>query len=191
MSTSTHRPSIQALAQVGMYVPAEEASISIADGIFTHFPLEEKADQSTGRLGEEAVRLNEIAEQISEQSLVLLNESLSSTSFGESLYIAGDFVKALSVLGCRVVFATHLHELADQIDEINDSVAGRSRLKSIVALAEEIPSGKKRGDGQAKRLYKIVRAPPRGRSYEMEIARKHHISFEQVMEKFRNRGVIG
>lgn len=181
---------VQVLAQIGMYVPAEKAAISVAQGIFTHFPNEEKINQGTGRLGDEAKRLNEIMEQVSENSLVLLNESLSSTSFGESLYIAEDLMKALSILGCRMIFATHLHELADRIDEINAEIGGRSLLRSIVALAEELPKDLTNGGELVKRLYKIAPGPPRGQSYALEIARKYDISFQQIMAKLEARGLL-
>ena len=123
----------QVLFQAGLFVPAEAACMSPVDGIFTHFATLEKTGAGLGRLAEEARRLNEIFHAISDQSLVLLNESLSSTSPGESLYLARDIVHALRLFGVRAIFATHLHELAEGVDAINAEVQGDSRVLSLVA----------------------------------------------------------
>ncbi len=96
------------LAQAGISVPGTRARISPLDGIYTHFPVEERPESGTGRLGEEARRLNDIFAQATRHSLILLNESLASTSPGESLYLAQDVVRALRRLGARAIYATHL-----------------------------------------------------------------------------------
>ena len=64
------------MAQTGMYVPAATAEDSPVDGVFTHFPIEEPIATQTGRLGDETKRLSDIIEQVTDQSLVILNESL-------------------------------------------------------------------------------------------------------------------
>jgi hypothetical protein len=126
---------VQLLAQLGCYVPGKQAIISPADHLFTHFPLEEKPESATGRFGEEAIRLGKIFEQVTRHSLVLLNESLASTSFGESLYLAQDLVRILRRIGSRAIYATHLHELANNVDELNESVPGDSKTQIQVGDA--------------------------------------------------------
>jgi DNA mismatch repair ATPase MutS len=73
-----------AMAQLGLFLPAAEAVISPADGIFTHFPTGADDTIDKGRLGEECARLGEIFDSISAHSLVLLDESLSSTGSFEA-----------------------------------------------------------------------------------------------------------
>src|SRR5690606_31881760 len=89
---------LHVLAQAGLPVPGTAAQISPADAILTHFPLEEQPDSGAGRLGEEASRLSTLFERATRHSLVLLNESLSSTSFSESLYLARDVVRILRLM---------------------------------------------------------------------------------------------
>ena len=67
---------MQVMAQTGMYVPAANAVISPVDGVFTHFSIEEQITNQTGRLGDEAKRLSDIIEHVTDKSLVILNESL-------------------------------------------------------------------------------------------------------------------
>lgn len=177
----------QVMFQAGLYVPARSACISPVDAIFTHFAAEERPDLESGRLGEEAKRLSEIFAQATPHSLILMNESLASTSAGESLYLARDIVRVIRSLGARAVFATHLHELAATCDVINDETPGSSRIISMVSMVRI----EENGDGKvARRTYKIIPSPPMGMSYAREIAARYGISFEQLMETLRERNVI-
>jgi len=178
----------QALAQAGLPVPAETATISPVDQIVTHFPREEHGELETGRLGEEASRIAGIFSTVTRHSLVLLNESLSSTSPGESLYLAEDILRAFRLVGCRAVFATHLHELAARADDINRETGGASTVVSIVAGAESTPPGS--ANGEARRTYRIEPGPPAGRSFAKDIADRHGISFEKLLATLKARRVV-
>ncbi len=163
-----------AFCMLGLPVAAEEAVISPADGIFAHFPTGSEDTIDKGRLGEECARLEEIFDRITEYSLVLLDESLSSTGSYEASYIAAEVLTGFAVLGCRALFSTHLHELASKVDEINaDSEAkGGVKIDNLVA-----------GIYEGKRSFKIERARPDGKSYARDIAEKYNLSLDQIMKK--------
>ena len=164
----------QALFQLGLPVPASEARISVVDAIFTHFP--EGADDTIdkGRLGEECARLKEIFDAVSEDSMILLDESLSSTGAYEATYIASEILSGFAAVRCRGIFSTHLHDLAAGIADINERSVrvGGVRLDTLVAGIEE---------GQ--RSFKIYRAKPDGKSYAKDIADKYGLSFENLMAR--------
>ena len=166
----------QAMFQLGMFVPAKDAKISIADAIYTHFPTGADDTIDKGRLGEECARLRDIFEGVTENSFVLLDESLSSTGAYEASYIAAEVLAGFSRLGCRCLFSTHLHELAAQIDNINarTSVDGGSNIDTLVAGME---------DGN--RSFKIVRMKPDGKSYARDIADKYGLSYENIVKNFK------
>lgn len=176
---------IQVLAQAGLYVPGSRARISPADAIYTHFPVEENPQAESGRLGEEAQRLGVIFERATRNSLVLLNESLATTSPGEGLYLARDLVRALRLLGARAIYATHLHDLAADLDDLNRTTPGDSAAASLVARVVE---ASETGDG-VRQTYKIEPGPPIGKSYAREIASRYGISFEQLRRRLHERGV--
>ena len=161
----------QAMAQLGLPVPAERARLSVTDGIFTHFP--EGADDTIdkGRLGEECARLRTIFEQITPYSMILLDESLSSTGAYEASFIASELLAGFSLAGVRGIFSTHLHELAAAAEEINarTRAEGGSPIDTLVAGMEE---------GQ--RSFKITRTKPDGKSYARDIANKYGLSFEDI-----------
>ena len=163
----------QAMLQLGMFVPAASATISIADGIYTHFPTGADDTIDKGRLGEECARLRDIFHDVTKESLVLLDESLSSTGSYEASYIAGEVLAGFSRIGCRCLFSTHLHELAAEIDNINARTApdGGTKIDSLVAGIED-----------GKRSFKIYRMKPDGKSYARDIADKYGLSYETIVD---------
>lgn len=169
----------QAMMQLGMPVPAQHAEISPADAIFTHFPTGADDTIDKGRLGEECARLDEIFDCVTEESLVLLDESLSSTGSYEASYIAAEVLAGLALAGCRCLFSTHLHELAAEVDRINAQSAaeGGSRIDTLVAGIE----------GEGKRSFRIVRAKPDGKSYARDIAEKYGLTYQNIRRKLQTQ----
>ena len=165
-----------ALCQLGLCVPCESATISPVDGIFTHFPTGAEDTIDKGRLGEECARLDEIFDYVTEYSLILLDESLSSTGSYEASYIASEVLSGISMVKCRGIFSTHLHELSAMLDDINDRCTkdGGAMIDTLVAGMES---------GQ--RSFKIMRKKPDGRSYARDIANKYGISFEHIVKKIK------
>ena len=161
-----------------------EAHISPVDDIFTHYPVEEKQAKATGRFGDEAQRLAQIFKRATRHSLILLNESLSSTSPGESVYLAQDISRILRRMGSRVIFATHLHELAAAVPRLNSEADGEGGLVSLVA------SRLQDGENGDQRSFKVLPGPPMGHSYAREIASRYGISYEQLASLLRERGEL-
>ncbi|WP_182914356.1 MutS-related protein [Paenibacillus sp. 1011MAR3C5] len=174
----------QVLMQCGLYVPCSRAEISPVDALHVYFNVEEQAALETGRLGVESKRIGEIFGAATSNSMVLLNEAFSSTSPGESFYLMKDIVSALKLLGVRAVVATHLHELAESIDRINEEVEGSSKLISMVAGMKEATD---HGGTLSNRSYKVRPCRPQGKSFAMDIARQYGISFNQLAETIRER----
>ena len=169
-----------AMAQLGLPICAESAVISPCDKILTHFPGDSADTVDKGRLGEECARLSDIFDQISSYSLVLLDESLSSTGSYEGSYIASEILCGFSLAGCRAVFSTHLHDLAASIEGINTrcSTLGGVKLDSLVA---EVKDGS--------RSFKIIRKTPDGKSYASDIAEKYGLSFDKINEKIAKKSL--
>ncbi len=165
----------QAMVQLGMFAPAESLIISPVDGLYTHFPIGADDTIDKGRLGEECVRLGIMFDKITKNSLVLLDESFSSTGAYEASYIAADVLLAFSKIGCRVIFATHLHELSAQLDDINRRCAeiGGSKIDSLVARITD-----------GKRSFRIDRIKPDGKSYARDIANKYGLSYDQIIGRY-------
>lgn len=155
-----------ALAQGGVYVPADSFEFAPADCIYTHFPADEDKTMDLGRLGEECVRFKEIFTESTSDSLVLMNETFSTTSFEEGYYIACDSIKALLTKNVRTIYNTHMHKLGIDCAGFSDS--------SVKAASLIVKS-----DG-GNRSFKLEIAPPEGSSYAADIARKYGVTFEML-----------
>lgn len=164
----------QCLCQLGIGVPAERAVISPVDAIFTHFPEGAEDTIDKGRLGEECARLREIFDHSTADSMILLDESLSSTGSYEASFIAAEILSGFAARGCRGIFSTHLHELAASIDEINR----RSKEKGGIAVDTLVADIEEEG----KRSFRIKRRKPDGKSYARDIARRYGLDFEELTQ---------
>ena len=143
---------IQLLAQIGSWVPATKASISIADRIFTRVGAVD--DIATGQstfmveMAETAFILN----QATSHSLVLLDEIGRGTATFDGLSIAWSVSEFLAnKTQSRTVFATHYHELnelASKLDNIaNFQVLVKETGKSLIFLHKVVPGGASRSYG--------------------------------------------
>lgn len=168
----------QVMFQLGLYVPCQRLEISPIDALFTHFPTGADDTIDKGRLGEECARLEEILNDITGESLVLLDESLSSTGSYEASYIAAEVLAGLAQIGCRCLFSTHLHELAAEIDGINEKsrANGGVMIDTLVAGIEE-----------GRRSFKIRRAKPDGKSYARDIAERYGLTYEKIIKKISDK----
>lgn len=164
----------QAMCQLGLPVPAEEVTLSPVSGIFTHFPSGAEDTLDKGRLGEECARLREIFDAADGDSLVLLDESLSSTGAYEASFIAAEILTAFAVLGTRVLFSTHLHELGGEVEEINRRAAAEGGVKVDTLVA---------GIEEGRRSFKILRRSPDGKSYARDIAERFGLTAESLRKK--------
>lgn len=164
------------LAQAGIYVPGKSFVYNPVDSIFTHFPADEDKTMDLGRLGEECKRFRELYSGCTEKSLLLLNETYSTTSFEEGYFIAKDSVRAILAKGIRTIYNTHMHKLAFDIEEINESVkAVNSNAPKAASLVVKASGGK--------RSFKVEIAPPEGVSFAHDIAEKYGVTFEMLMAK--------
>ena len=157
------------MAQAGIYVPATKFKYVPVDEIFTHFPADEDKTMDLGRLGEECKRFKEIYALATQKSLLLLNETFSTTSFEEGYYIAMDCSKAILRKGIRTIYNTHMHKLAMEIDSINEADYP-AKAASLVVKAEE-----------GRRLYEVEVAPPKGLSYAKDIAEKYGVTYDMLI----------
>jgi len=108
----------QLMMQAGMFVCAEYYSASVCDGLHTHFKREEDAALRSGKLDEELARMSTIAGHLRPGSMVLFNESFAATNEREGSSISRDVIRALTEAGVRVVFVTHLYDLARSLFDL-------------------------------------------------------------------------
>jgi DNA mismatch repair ATPase MutS len=105
----------QLMAQAGMFVAADYLRINVCDGVFTHFKREEEETMESGKLDEELARMSEIADHIGANCLLLCNESFAATNEREGSEIARQVVRAFVEGGDKLLFVTHMFDLASSL----------------------------------------------------------------------------
>jgi hypothetical protein len=111
----------QLMTQSGLFVAAEQFAAAPVQSVFTHFRREEDPTMQSGKFDEELARMSYIAERITPGSLLMCNESFSSTNERDAASVGGDVVLALRDAGVTVHLVTHQYELAARLlDESAD-----------------------------------------------------------------------
>jgi hypothetical protein len=124
------------MMQAGMFVPASSFAASVSTGVFTHFKREEDVTMEMGKLDEELDRMSVIAGQITSGCLLLCNESFASTNEREGSEIARQVIRALTEAGIRIIFVTHLYDLAERCFAQHDPA-------TLFLRAERQPDGRR------------------------------------------------
>ena len=144
----------EVMLHAGMFVAATSLAASVRSRVLTHFTREEDASMERGKLHEELGRLRTLVDACSPGSLVLLNETLSSTNEREGAEIARQAVTALADGGVDVWFVTHNHQFAADLHR-----ADRPDVRFLRAEAGE-------GGG---RSFRITDGPPEATSHGMDL----------------------
>jgi hypothetical protein len=103
----------QLMTQCGMFVGADALRVNMCDGVFTHYKREEDETMESGKLDEELARMSDIADHIVPGGMLLCNESFAATNEREGSEIARQVVTAMFQSGIKVLFVTHLFDLAN------------------------------------------------------------------------------
>jgi DNA mismatch repair protein MutS len=122
------------LAQMGSFVPAKYASIGLVDKVFTRVGASDNISSGESTFMVEMNETASILNNISNRSLVLLDEIGRGTSTYDGISIAWaitEFLHDHPAFRPKVLFATHYHEL-------NEMAATRNRIKNFHVAVKEI-----------------------------------------------------
>ncbi|WP_416176421.1 DNA mismatch repair protein MutS [Clostridium sp.] len=136
------------LAQIGSFVPAKSASISICDKIFTRIGASDDLASGKSTFMVEMWEVSNILKNATNKSLVLLDEVGRGTSTYDGLSIAWSVIEYICTnkkIKCKTLFATHYHELTKLEGTIpgvkNYSVSVNELNGEVVFLRKIIPGG--------------------------------------------------
>ena len=138
---------ISLLAQLGSYVPATKATLGIVDKIFTRVGASDNISMGASTFMVEMNETASILNNISEHSLVLLDEIGRGTSTYDGISIAWAIAEYLHEhpFKPKVLFATHYHELNEMTQRYprikNFNVSIKETSDSVLFLRKLIPGG--------------------------------------------------
>lgn len=139
---------ITLMAQMGSFVPASYAKITIVDKIFTRVGASDDLTAGQSTFMVEMSEVADILKNATKNSLVILDEVGRGTSTFDGISIARAVAEQIAnqkTLGCKTLFATHYHELIG-LEQLlpgvkNFSVSVQKRGENIKFLRKIVPGG--------------------------------------------------
>ena len=150
------------LASIGYPVPGRKAQLYLYDQLFTQFEQAEDLTNMRGKLEDDLVRIRDVLNEATGDSVVVLNEIFTSTSLKDSVFLGTRLMERLIDLDLLCVFVTFVEELAS---------LGPSTVSMVSTVVPENP---------AVRTYKVIRKPADGLAYALAIAEKYGLTYETL-----------
>jgi DNA mismatch repair protein MutS len=174
---------IALLAQIGSFVPAQEATVGIVDKIFTRVGASDNLSRGESTFMVEMTETASILNNLSDRSLVLMDEIGRGTSTYDGISIAWAIVEHLHNAPrarARTLFATHYHELNQLADDLprvrNFNVSVREAGGKVLFLRKLQPGGSEHSFGIHVARMAGMPVPVVARAAEI----MHHLEQEKV-----------
>lgn len=153
------------LASLGCPIPASRARLMLPDRVYTHFERQETLATLHGKLDDELVRIHDILSRATAASIIVMNESFSSTTANDALLIGTEVLERIMRLGCVAVYVSFLDELAS-LDPACVSMVG--------GVAPDDPT---------RRTFKFTRRPADGLAYAAALADKYGLNHDVLLRR--------
>ncbi|HTU95171.1 MAG TPA: hypothetical protein VMF14_04970 [Solirubrobacteraceae bacterium] len=143
------------LAGLGLPVPGRDTRLFLPDRIFSHFERQEDIRTLRGKFEDELVRIHAILDQMTADSVLVMNESFGSTTLRDAVLVGTEVMRQILAADVLGVFVTFVDELAS---------LGEATVSMMSTVVAEDP---------AVRTFKVVRKPADGLAYASALAEKY------------------
>ncbi|PPQ70748.1 hypothetical protein CVT24_000859 [Panaeolus cyanescens] len=129
---------ISILAQVGSFVPADYARIGIVDKVFSRIGARDDLYRDRSTFMVEMLETGHILNRATDRSLIIMDEVGRGTTVNDGIAIAFGAVHHLATINrSRCLFATHFHELAELVGNVNN-IGGSGSFSSVKFYCSDV-----------------------------------------------------
>ncbi len=180
------------LAQMGSYIPAQNARIGVVDKIFTRVGASDNISMGESTFMVEMNETASILNNLSERSLILLDEIGRGTSTYDGISIAWAIAEYIHEHPTKVktLFATHYHELNDMSETFerikNFNVSVKELKDNVIFLRKLVAGGSKHSFGIYVAKLAGMPTPVIHRANKMMLHLEKSHASEDIQEKLKN-----
>ena len=181
------------MAQIGSFVPVKEAKIGLVDKIFTRVGASDNLSSGESTFMVEMNETASIMNNLSDRSLILLDEIGRGTSTYDGISIAwaiAEFLHNHPAAKAKTLFATHYHELNELTNSMprikNYNVTVKEMNNKVIFLRKLVPGGSEHSFGI--HVAKLAGMPPKLLSRANEILKRleqERTGGEQIKDSMR------
>lgn len=153
------------LAGLGLPVPGSRAKLFLCNNIFTHFEKEENVLNLRSKLEDDLARLHWILGHCTPDTIVIMNEILTSTTLQDGIFLSKKIMEDLTRLDVLCVWVTFIDELA-------------SFNEKTVSMVGAVVSG-----DPSQRTFKFSRMPANGLAYAISVAEKYQLTYSELKKR--------
>ena len=153
------------LASLGCPIPARRARVMLPDRVYTHFERQETLATLHGKLDDELVRIHDILCHATATSIIVMNESFSSTTVKDALLIGTEVLQRIVDLNCAAVYVSFLDELAEL-------------SQACVSMVGDVDP-----DDPTQRTFTFTRRPADGLAYAAALAHKYGLNHDVLRRR--------
>ncbi|HTZ55765.1 MAG TPA: hypothetical protein VMB20_11940 [Candidatus Acidoferrum sp.] len=161
---------LQYLAALGCRVAGRSVSTVLFDAIFTHFERQEDPSALRGKLEDDILRIHEILERATTDSIIILNEIFASTTVRDATVLARRIMDRILALDALCVCVTFIDELSTLSE----------KTVSMVSLVDAA--------NPDVRTFKVVRRKADGLAYAVSLAEKYSLTYDRLRRRLNGRG---